>query len=271
MMKRNGIVCFWGLSKLSMQQSLAYRAGFLINLALPFLLLFGQFFLWKSLFNENDSDYLVGFSRSQLYCYLLLVFFLNNLMTWKSENTTSRKIIEGSIVTDCVRPVSFLLQNMANMFGSILLQTVVNFILVFGLFFMLQSVIFIGEFITTILFFVSLLLGLMLRMLFIHTFSLLCFYTTSHLGLAWTRVAITDFFSGAIIPLTMFPIGLKFVSYCTPFPYFVHAPISIYLTLDPFLPIWGLFLVPLVWIIFFIVLQKALWRRMQKNMTIAGG
>jgi ABC-2 type transport system permease protein len=262
---------FFKLVSISMQENLHFRLAFLLNLATPFVLLLGQYMLWNSLYKLNNGQSIGTYSQKTMYTYILLSFFITNLLTWRSENTISRKIISGSIVTDVVRPFPFLLQNIADMTGPMLLQASVNLCIV-GVVFLLSFKYFIlSSPIAFTLAIISMVLGLLLRLLLVSTFSLLCFYTTSHLGLSWTRTALMEFFSGAVVPVALFPELLRKITYFTPFPYMLQTPISIYLDHDTFFSIPICFAVQVAWIVVFVLLQTFFWGHIRKNITVAGG
>jgi ABC-2 type transport system permease protein len=262
---------FLKLVSISMQENLHFRLAFLFNLAAPVVLLLGQYMLWDSLYAFNGGRSIGTYSQKTMYTYILLTFFITNLLTWRSENTISRKIISGSIVTDVVRPFPFLLQNIADMTGPMLLQAVVNAGVVGLVFLLFFNYLILSSPLAFLLFLVSTVLGLLLRLLLVSTFSLLCFYTTSHLGLSWTRTALMEFFSGAVVPVVMFPELLKRVTYFTPFPYMLQTPISIYLRQETYLSIPMCFTVQVVWIAVFVLLQTFFWSHIRKNISVAGG
>ena len=104
----------------------------------------------------------------------------------------------------------------------------------------------------------------------VEVFSLLCFFTTSHLGITWTRKALYEFFSGTIIPLYFFTDVLKRIAYLTPFPYMIHVPISV--LLDENSKIIHLFIcIQLIWIVLLKIFHNILMRYVKANMIIAGG
>lgn len=262
---------FWTLASVTLQSALYYRSAVMINLLSPAVQLIGQFLLWMALYAQQDGSSIQGYAQADMMTHYLLVFCISSLLTWSSENTLSREIRNGSIVTRRTRPVSFLTQSLAAMAGNMVFQAGINLLVTaaaFGLFprfFVLPSAR------NLLPFAISLILGLMVRMMLVHCFSLLCFYTTGHLGITWTRNALSDFFSGALLPLAMFPEWLQRFSYCTPFPLTLQVPIA--LLLDRPLPFSfaQFLLLQLLWIGVFYLIHKAMYRHVSRNTTIAGG
>lgn len=259
------------LMGLYLQGALFYKKAFLINLFSPLVLLGGQFMLWRSLYNLSETGIIGSYDRAGMYTYIIVAFSINNLLTWSSENNISREIRSGLIVSRCMRPVPFLYQSLAGLTGSMLPQAIVNFTITALLFAFFGSHLALPSLTAIPLAFLSLLFGILLRMMLVSCFSLLCFFTTSHLGLSWTRTALTEFFSGALIPITLFPGWLKTVSYATPFPLMLQTPISLFLgEVTPF-PLPVTFGLQIGWTVVFLVLHEVLYSKIRKNLTFAGG
>lgn len=259
------------LMGLYLQGALFYKKAFLLNLFSPLVLLGGQFMLWRSLYNLSKSGVIGSYDRAGMYTYIIVAFSINNLLTWSSENNISREIRSGLIVSRCMRPVPFLYQSLAGLTGSMLPQAFVNFTVALILFVIFGNHLALPSLEAIPLAFLSLLFGILLRMMLVSCFSLLCFFTTSHLGLSWTRTALTEFFSGALIPITLFPGWLKTVSYATPFPLMLQTPISLILGEATPFPLPVTFGLQIGWTAVFLVLHEVLYSKIRKNLTFAGG
>ena len=262
---------FFKLMSLSIQAKLYYKTSFFMNLLTPLVLLAGQYLLWGSLFRLQDNASVGNMTREDMFSYILVAFAIRNLLTWSSENALSREIRSGTVVSRCVRPVSFLSQTASEMTGNLCLQGIVNFIV------MILGFIIFSRYLTlpslhSIFFFVPFfILSCILRILFANVFSLLCFFTTGHLGISWTREALFDFFSGTVIPVTLFPVFLRNITYYTPFPYMLQVPVSIFLDQKQNIDLPFLFMIQIMWIGLFFVLHHLMYKKIRKNLTIAGG
>lgn len=259
------------LMGLYLQGALFYKKTFLLNLFTPLVLLGGQYMLWRSLYNLSETGIIGSYDRAGMYTYIIIAFAINNLLTWSSENNISREIRSGLIIARCMRPVPFLYQSLAGLTGSMLPQALVNFTMAVLLFTLFGSHLAMPSLTAIPLALLSLLLGIILRMMLVSCFSLLCFYTTSHLGLSWTRTALTEFFSGALIPISLYPGWLKTISYGTPFPLMLQTPISLFLGETTHMPLSVTFGLQIGWIAVFLVLHEALYAKIRKNLTFAGG
>lgn len=262
---------FFKLMALTMQGRMYYRTSFLLNLVTPLIVLLGQFLLWSSLYRLEGGATIGAYAPKDMYSYILIAFAVNNLLTWSSENTLSREIRSGMVVARRLRPVSFLSQSLADMCGNMVLQAAVNGAVVALAFLLFHRFLAMPTWPSVLLFLPSLLLAMMLRMMLVSTFSLLCFFTTGHLGLTWTRQALTDFFSGALIPIALFPPWLRAVSLASPFPLMLQVPLSVLLNQPLPMPLGLSFALQALWTLVFLGLHAALYGHIRKNATLAGG
>jgi len=262
---------FFKLVGLCLEEVLYYKAAFLFNLFTPFILLGGQFLLWRALYNMSETGVIGPYTRAEMYTFLIVAFAINNLLTWSSENNLSREIRSGTVAARFIRPVPFLTQSFAGMAGFMIPQFIVNFTIVGVIFVVFSSHLVLPSASALALALVGLVLGLALRMAMVSCISLICFFTTSHLGLTWTRTAITEFFSGALIPVTLFPVWLATISFYTPFPLILQVPISIFLGEPTHFPIAMTFALQLGWTLVFLALHQLLYTKVRKNVSFAGG
>lgn len=262
---------FAKLMGITVQSRMYYRATFLLNLVTPLLLLGGQFLLWDSLYGLQAGGSLGGYARADMFAYLLLAFSINSLLTWSSENMLSREIRSGLVIARRLRPVSFLSQSLADMCGNMILQGIVNFAVAGTAFAVFSPYVTLPRADMLPLFLLSLCLAMALRMMLVSCFSLLCFYTTGYLGLTWTRTALTEFFSGALVPVALFPAWLRAISYVSPFPLMLQVPVAILLGQPLPMPVWLTMSLQALWIAVFFALHTLLYHHIRQNATLAGG
>ena len=259
------------LTAMSLQSQMYYRTSFFLNLLSPMVLLAGQYLLWHALYQQQPDHIISGMDAAQMYSYLLIAFTLNHIMGWSSENALSKEIKNGTVVKRCIRPVSFLSQSVAEMTGTLLPQLALNLIIASAGFLLFGRFLLVPSLQNIVLFLPCMAGALLLRILLIELCSLLCFYTTGYLGISWTRNAIFEFFSGALIPIVMFPGWLKSMAYMTPFPYMIQIPISILLGQELNVPLFQVYAVQFFWIGIFLALHGLFYKNIRKNLIIAGG
>lgn len=261
---------FFRLTSISLQSHLYYKTSFLLNLLSPVVLLCGQYMLWGALYGQQGGT-IGSMTQPEMFTYILIAFSLNNLLGWSSENVLAKEIRNGTVVARCIRPVPFLVQAVSEMTGALVFQALVNFLVVlagfafFGAYMEIPSAAAVAGFVPCVI------LAVLLRIMMIDVFSLLCFFSTGYLGISWTRAALFDFFSGAMIPVAMFPEWLGNVARFTPFPYMIQVPVSVLLGDDTGMGIVQILGMQFVWLVILVLLHSLLYGCARKNMTIAGG
>ncbi len=262
---------FAKLVSLTMQSALFYRAAFFFSMITPLILLGGQFMLWHSLYANGGGAQIGSFAAKDMYAYVLISFFIGNLLTWSSENTLSREIRKGTIVSRCLKPVSFLSQSLADMTGYVIPQVLINGTVVAAALSLFPQSFALPDAVSLPAALCSLILSVLLRMMMVSCFSLLCFFTTSHHGLSWIRTALMEFFSGALIPVALFPGWLKTIAWLTPFPLMVQAPVALMLDQPLPMPVWISLLLQFFWIVLFYYAHQAMYEKVRRTVSFAGG
>lgn len=90
-------------------------------------------------------------------------------------------------------------------------------------------------------------------------------------GLRVMRGAILVFFTGALVPITMFPEWLQKLSYFLPFQSMVYVPVSIYTGHLSGLPALEAIAVQLLWLIGIAAGIRVVWLFAIRRVTIFGG
>lgn len=252
-----------------MQHTLAYRSTYFISLLGSFIFFFSMLYLWKAIFSRREE--ISGYSWEQMKVYLFITFLTYSLISWYSETRISRKILSGDVAMDLLKPIDFQKARTAETMGSTLLEggiavLLIGMILIFTQGFIMPPSLFSG-----ILFGISLIASLLIKFGIVYMASLICFWTSNGMGIAWTRAAVTNFFSGALVPLTFFPDWLEKVCYMLPFQGIVYIPASIYLgNMNGYEMLQKVGL-QTFWVLALWMLGKLMWKWSVRQVTIHGG
>lgn len=257
------------LANRSMQNSIAYRVSFLINMSASVFYILSIYFLWKAIYAHRTD--LVGYSWNDMKAYLLISFLSSTILTWYSETRMSSRILDGSVAMDLLKPIDFQTARFAETVGTTVFEGGVSAVLVFIVIVVYGGVmtprtpevwlVFIGSFLTSIV----------IKFGVVYLFSLLCFWTSSGFGVAWARAAVTNLLSGGLVPLAFFPGWLRDIADVLPFQGIVNAPASIYLGQVQGVALWETLAVQLLWCCVLWFLGKFLWRYAVRKVTIYGG
>ena len=117
----------------------------------------------------------------------------------------------------------------------------------------------------------ALALGVVLKCAIVYASALACFWTTSYVGIAWARAALTNLFSGALIPLAFFPSGVAATLRWLPFAGITDTPARIYLGqltgTDALLAV----ALEAAWTVALLALGRGIWRAATREVSIHGG
>ncbi|QTH41189.1 ABC-2 family transporter protein [Cohnella sp. LGH] len=257
------------IMKSAMLDSIAYRSAYFNNLIFRFVQIMCMFYIWKTAFSINHE--INGFSWAEIKQYLLITYICTNLMSLKTDFEISKKIMLGSVVIDLLRPISFQIANFAQIIGASLLEASVSTIIsgfVLAIIFQVQIP---TDTITLILLVISIFMSLMVRFTLIFLFSLFCFWTTSINGIVALRTALTNLFSGALIPLSFFPKWAENIALYSPFQSLIHTPASIFMTNVDFKTAVLLITIQVFWFIVIWILGKMFWKIAVRKLTVFGG
>lgn len=253
----------------AIQETTAYRTSYFVNIISQFVSYIAIFFLWKAVYTSGAV--IGGMGWDDMQGYLLISLFTSALISGSSEFRVSRAIWSGNIAVELVRPVDYQRANFAITIGSGLAEGAL--VSVIGLAFALL----IGfstpptHPVTWLYFVLAMGFAFTLKFLIVYIFGLFIFWTTSGMGISWIRRGLTDFFSGAIIPLTFFPGWLQNIADVLPFRGITFVPGSIFIERMPETQIFISFVLDIVWIIGLWYFARLIWHFAMRKLTIQGG
>lgn len=257
------------LANRSMQETAANRNSFILNMCASFLIILSSYYLWKAIF--ADRNQLGGFSWEEMKAYLLISFLSNTILSYFSEIKISGKILDGSIAFDLLKPLDFQKARLAETLGASIFEGLVSAVLAFLIIFLYEGIAIPETPQTWVFFITSFILSQVVKYGIVYIFSLFCFWTSGHLGVALARAAVTNLFSGALIPLSYFPSTLQHISKILPFSSIVHYPVSIYLERINSFGAIRIIALQFLWAIILWFFGKWFWTKAIKKITINGG
>lgn len=184
------------------------------------------YFVWKSIFAYHPS--VNGFTWELMKQYVFVSFLCSNVFSMGFEMHTAQRIIQGDVILDLLKPASYRGMLFFRMLGTAGMEFITGTVLVGGVYMSVNGTGSI-EFWRSIWFFISLLLGAVIKFCIQYLFSLLCFYTDNAYGVTKAREVLTNFFSGALVPLAMFPGILRELVTWLPFRSILYTPCCIWM------------------------------------------
>lgn len=253
----------------AIQETTAYRASYFVNILSQFVTYIAIFFLWKAVYAAGTIIGDMGWSDMQ--GYLLISLFSSAIISGASEFRAARAIWSGNIAVELVRPVDYQTANLAIAIGNGLAEGV----LVAGIGLLFAMLIGFStppsNPLTWLYFVVAMVFAFMIKFMILYIFGLFMFWTTGGMGVSWIRKGVTDFFSGAVIPLTFFPGWLQGIAGVLPFRGMVFVPGMIFIERLPQDQIFISLALDVFWVVALWYLAKLIWHFAMRKVTIQGG
>ncbi|MEK8216565.1 ABC transporter permease [Paenibacillus sp. FSL L8-0463] len=253
----------------SLQNVLAYRTSYVITFLANSINLLAIYFLWQGIYSGRDI--VGGYSWDQMKTYLLVTFLANSVLSWYSETSISGKILDGSVAVDLLKPIDFQSARFAETLGSSLLEGGMSTVLLVLFATFLTGVTFPQSALVYLLFAVSLLGAILVKFGVVYLAALLCFWSTGSMGIVWTRIALTNLLSGALVPLAFFPDWLEKLALFLPFQSIIHTPTMIFLEQADTWESVRLISLQFFWGIALWIAGKCMWNWAVRQVTIHGG
>lgn len=257
------------IASCSLQNVMAYRNSYIINILANTINLAAIFFLWQGIYGGREA--LGGYTWDQMKTYLLVTFLANSVLSWYSETAISGKILDGSVAMDLLKPVDFQTARFAETLGASLLEGAMSTVLLILFTTFVSGIAFPHSPAVYLLFAISLLCAVVVKFGVVYLAALLCFWSTGSLGIVWTRIALTNLLSGALVPLAFFPDWLEKLALLLPFQAIIHTPTMIFLQQVDTGESLRLIGVQLFWAAALWLAGKALWSWAVRQVTIHGG
>lgn len=255
--------------KKSFRQRYIYRANSYIFIFSSIFSLFVKVSVWSALIGTGNT--VQGISYGDMVSYVIINTLLLSLVYSSIGQKLAAKVQDGSIANDFLRPVNLKYSLIFEQFGSNIFSTIfgtlpVCIISIIFLQFKLPS-----NPINFLLFLISMINGIALIFYINYTLGLLSFWFKSSFYIDWFQRAFFQLFGGTFVPLWFYPEALYAVSKILPFRLISFEPISIYLGKLNTSESINIILLQLIWIIVLVAIEKLLWIKAQKVVTVQGG
>lgn len=255
--------------KKSFQQRAVYKIDSYLSIIGSLITLFIQISLWYALMGNGGS--INGISFQDMFNYLIINTVVLALVYSNAGNELAKKVQDGSVAIDLIRPVSLKYFLLSQDLGNNLFVVVFNVlpvclvsIAIFG--FRLPS-----DIIRLCLFVLSLVNGVIIIFLINYIFGLLAFWLKSTWYIPWYTGALFKLFGGTFVPIWFYPGFLQRISEVLPFRLVTFEPISIYLGKLPLVSSAYVIFYQLIWIAVLNIAEKMVWNRAQSKISIQGG
>lgn len=259
---------------IGIQNTLVYRVNFLFRAAFGLVPLMATILLWRTIYEgKTTGGEIAGYSLAQMVSYYLIVTIVTALTAVNEDDwQIAADIKDGHISQFLLKPVDYLAYRFCLFLSGRLIYTVVAFVPV-ALFILYQREYFVlppgvGAFGW---FLVSVLLAGALQFLISYTMALLAFWVLEVATFIFILFAFEYLAGGHLFPLNILPPTLAAALDCTPFPYLLYFPVSIYLGQATGEALWRGLAMQAFWTMAAYAAARFVWSRGIRKYAAVGG
>jgi ABC-2 type transport system permease protein len=226
-------------------------------------------FLWKSIYGSEHV--LNGMSFNDVFVYLALASTIFSLFMTSVDWDMSFSVVDGSIITSLVKPLDHQMNMLAGKIGMLALNfTIISIPSFLFLIFVFQVKIAIGW--NLLFFFISVVFSFLISFTIEYIVGLISFYTQSIWGISASKNVIVMLLSGAVVPLSFFPEGLRKIADVLPFKAMYDIPLRMIIS-PPASPggYLSVYLFQIGWLIVIFIISRLFFKQAIKVVTVNGG
>ncbi|OGR82705.1 MAG: hypothetical protein A2901_04595 [Elusimicrobia bacterium RIFCSPLOWO2_01_FULL_54_10] len=261
---------YWAVFSLSVQQQFYHRASFFLERLRSIIVIIVFFAFWSAVF--EGRDHLLGYSRSQMFTYILGMNILRALVYSDKTWELMYEINTGKISSYLMRPISYVgfclsrdaADKSTQLVSAVLEVVVALWIIKIPLYFPAHPAALLG-------FILALGLAVTLYFLMSYCVASLAFWTSESAGPRFCFELFLEFSSGAFFPLDVLPRVLLTVFSVLPFASLLYFPLNVFLERIEGVYFWRGIGIQIFWIALFAWAARKLWKKGLKDYGAEGG
>ncbi|MDR4509457.1 MAG: ABC-2 family transporter protein [Candidatus Brocadiaceae bacterium] len=261
---------FFKFISISFQKQVTYRFDCFVGIFNGLLYVFIFTSLWKALYSQFDTKEHNGFTLHAIITYVVTVMAVRISFTM-DDSIIYKKVQNGSIAMELVRPTSFFFMNLAENAGHSLFHILARTCPIVLLSAILFDISVPFEPVRLLAFLFSSLIGYLLLSMLNFITGLLAFWFLEIFPFMLFKYALFTFFAGGIVPIDYFPEYLKPFVHFLPFQHMLYSPTVILIGHVPLEKIQPIIITQLAWLLIMSVLCVLMWNAGKKKLIIQGG
>ena len=262
---------------IGIQNSLTYRFNFLARSLFGLIPLMAMLYVWRTIYHgnaeKNGSNMIGTYTLAEMVSYYLLTAIVDALTAVNEDDwQIAADIKDGNISQFLLKPIDYLWYRFCLFLsGRVTYLAVTAVPLAIFIFCLRQYFVLPHDWAAFGLFLVSVTLTAMLQFFMSYTMAMLAFWVLEVSTFIFILFAFEYLASGHLFPLDILPSWLERVLYCTPFPYQLYFPVSIYMGKTTGGELARGLLIQLAWVCFMYALARFVWNRGIKKYSAVGG
>lgn len=265
---------YFPFARASFSVSLAYRTHIFLWIFSNFLEIGMMMFVWIAVFQYSNQSTLNGFTLTDIIFYNIFMTLSSSMVFMNPLWDVAEDYFDGKIAMSLIKPVRYewmiFFQNLgANVFRNLMIAFPMILLILISPLFLAHGVSISWS--QWLWYFLSIGLGLWINFQFNFLFASLIFKTEATFGLFQLNDIVLRIFSGALIPLSFFPLWTQALLTRTPFASIQFTPTMILLgRLVGEARVQALLLQGF-WAISLGLLTHFVWDKTMKSMKVHGG
>ena len=254
---------YLAIFKISFAQEFAYRLNFIMWRVRNVMQIILIFFLWSSVFSD-PTRVVFGYDKARILTYVFGILIVKAIVLSARTVDVANEISSGDLTNFLLKPVNYFRYWFTRDLSSKALNLAFATVEIAILYFLLRPPFFIQTDVVQVSAFVlSLALAVIMFFGLVFLSNLITFWMPEQ---GWAAqflviVVLTDFLSGGVFPLDIFPVALQRILYALPFPYLLFFPLQVYLGKISGSAMWGGILIATAWVMVLMALLNFVWNK----------
>lgn len=253
--------------RMGVRRVYAYKMFTYLGVLQVFLQLIMLRAIWQAVYGDRDA--VDGVPIETMITYLTVVGLINFIIYPGIAMEIARRIEQGQVAVDMVRPVGFVRQMLALELGDSAGRWILLVVVVPGL--MLVGSLTPPSASAALLFLVSLALAFAVSVLMWLLVGLSGFWLMQIQGMRGLVGMASSFLAGSMIPVWFMPGPLRAVVEWLPFQSITFLPASIWVGQATGGEMWRALGVQAFWVAVMALLAAWVWKRAQRRIVVQGG
>ena len=256
---------------MGVEQALEYRVSFFLSMLSAVFPIIIQTTMWNYLYGHSDAAAVFGYQQGEILLHTLLATIVSQLVGTGFEWEMNSDIKMGGLNKYLIRPVGYKGYQFFRFLGQKVPRLMVIgpvMTVIIGAAFWQGLPVSLGRILA---FLGSLILGVLLNFSIFYCIGLLAFWLTDVDKLFGTISIVLTVFSGGVFPLDIFGGVVEILVNLAPFGYTTQFPVNIINGRFGWERMGMGFAFQTGWILVFVCLGEAMWRRGVRRYAAVGG
>lgn len=250
------------------QSKMAYQVEFFMGIVNTVISILVYLCIYKALYGGAES--IDGITFSMVATNFVLSLGLSSAFEY-NEMFLQDKIKDGSIATEFLRPVNFILRLLSENIGEGIFKVVFQFLPAVAITLLYTRLCPPKSVVNFLMMLFSICLGYMILWLISFIIQTWSFWLFSVWGILTIKNVFVRILSGTLLPLWFMPAGVRKLIAFTPFESIWFTPVQIYLGQLQNVEIVEKIAIQLGWIFILGIFAGAFWKKGTKKLVVQGG